>query len=166
MTRLPLRRSLALAAVLLGCSRAAERDPAPDTAGIDSLNTRLMTAYRQNDPAAYGTVFTDSAVFEWPAFNTVRGRTGLEAMARANWASLADMDLRLAVSKRFVEGDRATEFGAFEQSWRDPKGTRMTEYGRYVHVLARQPDGTWRIDRFFGFEDSLRPPPPPATLPR
>lgn len=122
-----------------------------------------MTAYKQKDPAAYGAIFTDSAVFEWPAFNTVRGRSGLEAMARANWASLTDMDLRLNVSQRLVDGGRATEFGAFEQSWRDPKGTRMTEYGRYVHVLARQSDGTWRIDRFFGFEDSLRPPP---TLPR
>jgi ketosteroid isomerase-like protein len=166
MTPSTLLRSLSLACVLVSCSRTAERPATADTgqtAGIDSLNTRLMTAYKQKDPAAYGAIFTDSAVFEWPAFNTVRGRSGLEAMARANWASLADMDLRLSVSKRLVEGDRATEFGAFEQSWRDPRGTRTTEYGRFVPLLARQPDGTWRIDRFFGFEDSLRPPP---TSPR
>jgi hypothetical protein len=30
----------------------------------------------------------------------------------------------------------------------------MTEFGRYVTVLARGPDGTWRIDRFLGFADS------------
>jgi ketosteroid isomerase-like protein len=161
MTRLALLCSLALAGAFAGCSRADRTGSAPDTAGIDSLNTRVMAAYKQHDPVAYGAVFTDTAVFEWPAFSTVRGRAALEAMARANWESLADMDLRLTVSKRFVDGNRATEFGAFEQSWRDPKGTRATEYGRYVHVLTRQPDGTWRIDRFFGFEDSLRPPPAP-----
>jgi hypothetical protein len=26
--------------------------------------------------------------------------------------------------------------------------------GRYAEVLARQPDGSWLIDRFLGFEDS------------
>jgi ketosteroid isomerase-like protein len=141
----------------LGCSRSPERLPAGDaSAGIDSLNRRVIQAYRDHDPRAYGALYTDSAVFEWPAFNTVRGRAGLVAMARSNWASLADMDLRLTVSSRRVASDHATEFGAFQQSWRDPKGLRRTEFGRYVTVLARQPDGRWLIDRFFGFEDSTR----------
>jgi len=95
-------------------------------------------------------------VFEWPAFNTVRGPAALGAMARSNWASLRDMDLRLIVSTRRVAPDHATEFGAFEQSWRDSSGVRMTEFGRYVAVLVRQRDGSWLMDRFFGFEDSTR----------
>jgi len=66
------------------------------------------------------------------------------------------MDLRLTVSARRVAPDHATEFGAFEQSWRDSRGVRMTEYGRYVSLLLRQADGRWRMDRFFGFEDSTR----------
>ena len=73
-----------------------------------------------------------------------------------NWATLNDMDLRLTVSARRVASDHATEFGAFEQSFRDSSGARMTEYGRYVTVLARGPDETWRIDRFLGFADSTR----------
>ena len=105
---------------------------------------------------AYAALYTDTAVFEWPAFNTVRGPTKLAAMARDNWASLRDMDLRLSVSSRRVAADHATEFGAFEQSWRDSSGTRMTEFGRYVSFLLRQADGSWRMDRFFGFEDSTR----------
>jgi ketosteroid isomerase-like protein len=80
-------------------------------------------------------------------------------MARGNWASLRDMDLRLDVSNRRVAPDHATEFGAFQQSWRDSSGVRMTEFGRYVAVLVRQKDGSWRMDRFFGFEDSVRSAP-------
>jgi ketosteroid isomerase-like protein len=83
----------------------------------------------------------------------------MEAMARSNWASLNDMDLELIVSARRVAANHATELGAFQQSWRDAKGVRMTEYGRYVTVLARGQDGRWRIDRFFGFADSTRPVP-------
>lgn len=138
------------------CSQSPRRSTSDASAGIDSLNARLVEAYRTRDPRAYGALYTDSATFEWPAFNTVRGRAGMEAMARSNWAALDDMDLRLTVSTRRVASDHATEFGAFEQSFRDSSGVRMTEFGRYVTVLARGPDGMWRIDRFLGFADSTR----------
>ena len=141
----------------VACSQEPRSSAGEASAGIDSLNVRLIEAYRDRDPQAYGALYTDSAVFEWPAFNTVRGRAGMEAMARSNWASLDDMDLRLTVAARRLAPNHATEFGAFQQSWRDPKGVRMTEFGRYAAVLARQADGNWRIDRFFGFADSTRP---------
>jgi hypothetical protein len=69
------------------------------------------------------------------------------------------MDLRLIVSNRRIAPDHATEFGAFEQSWRDSTGGRTTEFGRYVALLVRDQNGSWRMDRFFGFSDSTRPPP-------
>jgi ketosteroid isomerase-like protein len=142
----------------VGCSQPPRQSSASETgACIDSLNARLIQAYRNRDPQTYAALYTDTAVFEWPAFNTVRGRAGLEAMARSNWASLNEMDLRLTVSSRRVASDHATELGAFQQSWRDSNGARMTEFGRYVVVLARQADSSWLIDRFFGFADSTRP---------
>jgi ketosteroid isomerase-like protein len=149
-----------IASVVLGvaCSQASRESVAAGAkAGIDSLNARLVQAYRNRDPQTYGALYTDSGVFEWPAFNTVRGRVALEDMVRSNWASLNDVDLQLTVASRRMAPNHATEFGAFQQSWRDAKGVRMTEFGRYVTLLARQPDSSWRIDRFFGFEDSTRP---------
>ena len=152
----PVRVAIAsLCIVGLAC-RPARPSVADATAGIDSLNAALVRAYRTHDPQAYAALYTDTAVFEWPAFNTVRGPTQLAAMARSNWASLQDMDLRLTVSARRVAPGQATEFGAFEQSWRDSSGVRRTEFGRYVAFLLRQADGSWRMDRFFGFEDSTR----------
>jgi ketosteroid isomerase-like protein len=150
-----LRRATAVSFLsLLAC--APESRPAQSAsdanAGVDSLNARLSKAYRDRDPVAYGRLFTDSAVFEWPAFATVRGRAGLEAMARENWASLTDMDLALDVAQRRVASDHVTEFGAFQQSYKDTSGKHV-EYGRYVAVLVPASDG-WRMDRFFGFSDS------------
>jgi ketosteroid isomerase-like protein len=158
----PSTAAAIISLLLLGvaCSEVAQESSTDDpSAGIDSLNLRLVQAYRDRNPQAYGALYTDTAVFEWPAFNTIRGRAGLEAMARDNWPSLNDMDLQVSVSARRVALNHATEFGAFQQSWTDPKGVRMTEFGRYVTALARQPDGSWLIDRFFGFEDSVRPLP-------
>jgi uncharacterized protein (TIGR02246 family) len=125
-------------------------------AEIDSLNAHIAQAYRKHDPQAYAALWTDSAVFEWPAFNTVRGPTGMAEMARNNWAKLRDMDLRLDVTSRHITGSSATEFGSFQQAYTDTTGARFVEYGRYVAYLLRQRDGRWLMDRFFGFEDSTR----------
>jgi ketosteroid isomerase-like protein len=149
--------SVPLALLAVDCAGRSAPAAADANAGIDSLNARLVSAYQRRDPQAYAALFTDSAVFEWPAFNTVRGPAALGAMARDNWAAERDVDLRLDVANRRLAAEHATEFGAFQQSWTDTAGARMTEYGRYVTLLTRQNDGGWRMDRFFGFEDSTRP---------
>ena len=148
LTALTLCATLACAAEQRTASGTTSVD-----AGVDSLNARLSKAYRDRDPVAYGTIFTDSAVFEWPAFGTVRGRAGLEAMARNSWAALRDMDLRIDVAHRRAAPDHVTEFGAFQQAYADTTGARSIEYGRYVAVLVPR-SGGWLMDRFFGFADS------------
>ena len=153
-------RLLALASlVVLGA--CANDGPARTTvvdpqAGIriDSMNAKLSAVYRARDSRAYPLLFTDSAVFEWPATPNVRGRAGLEALARDGWKPLDGLELKVIPSLRRIGADHATEFGAFEESWRDSSGARKVEFGRYAEVLARQPDGSWLIDRFLGFEDS------------
>jgi len=149
-----------LASVFMaGCSRDPSRagsSASEASAGIDALNARLVDAYKRRDPQAYAALYTDSAVFEWPAINNVRGPTALGAMAQDIWAGERDVELRLKISSRRVAADHATEFGAFEQWWTDSAGVRRTEFGRYVSYLVKQGDGSWRLDRFFGFEDSTR----------
>jgi ketosteroid isomerase-like protein len=148
--------AVAIAVAVASCSAASPPSIGRANASIDSLNARLVRAYQRRDPRAYAALYTDSAVFEWPAFNTVRGPTALGEMARSNWSGERDVDLRLTVTNRRLVADQATEFGAFQQLWTDSSGVRMIEFGRYVTVFARQRDGGWRIDRFFGFEDSTR----------
>ena len=169
-----MRAALCLTALCLagdGCvpasppAAAAAIDAAAANAGIDSLNARIVRAYRTHDHAAYGALYTDSAAFEWPAFTTVRGPAALAEMARSNWATLRDMDLRLTVASRRLAADHATEFGAFAQSYRDSAGVRRTEFGRYVALLVRQGDGRWLMDRFAGFEDSTRATPAAPAAP-
>jgi ketosteroid isomerase-like protein len=157
-------RLTAIAGLLLavGClSRPARSTDlaARDSAAameLNAVNARLSDAYRRRDPAAYAALFTDTAVFEWPAIAPVRGPAALGAMGRAIWAGQRDVDLRVRVASRRVAADHATEFGAFEQTWTDTAGVRRTEFGRYVTALVRQPDGRWLMDRWLGFEDSVR----------
>ena len=151
-------RLLALASLLaLGaCANEAPARAADPQAGarIDSMNAKVSAVYRARDSRAYPLLFTDSAVFEWPGTPNIRGRVGLEALARDGWKSLNDLELKVIPSARRIGVDHATEFGAFEESWRDSTGARKVEFGRYAELLVRQPDGSWLIDHFFGFEDS------------
>jgi ketosteroid isomerase-like protein len=135
---------------------ATQGDMHTANVGIDALNARLAASYHDRDPRAYAALYTDSGRFEWPATATVRGRAGLESMARELWPALPDLQLKVIVGSRHIAPDHATEFGAFEESWRDSSGGRTTEYGRYVALLARQRDSSWLLDRWFGFEDSTR----------
>ena len=154
------RRVLALAALTVGIA-CADRAPARSAvvdpqagAHIDSLNAKLSAVYRSRDARGYSHLFTDSAVFEWPAIPSVRGRAALEVLARDGWKPLNELALEISPSTRRIGVDNATEFGAFQESWLDSTGAQKIEYGRYAEVLARQPDGSWLIDRFLGFEDS------------
>jgi len=157
MTPFRMTRPVALLCLLLiGCSSASLPPTSDASAGIDTLNAHLIDSYRTRDPKAYAALYTDSGTFEWPAFNTVRGLDALGAIAKDNWSAERDVDLRLNVSSRRLSPDNATEFGAFEQDWTDSSGVRRTEFGRYVSYLLRQQDGSWRMDRFLGFEDSTR----------
>lgn len=130
--------------------------PNDAAAGLDSLNALLVSAYRNRDARAYGALYTDTAVFEWPAFTSLHGPAALATMAQGNWAGERDVDLRLDVATRRLATDHATEFGAFQQSWTDSAGVRRVEFGRYVTYFLRQKHGGWKMDRFFGFEDSTR----------
>src|SRR3989449_10216938 len=112
----PVRVAIAsLCIVGLAC-RPARPSVADATAGIDSLNAALVRAYRTHDPQAYAALYTDTAVFEWPAFNTVRGPAQLAAMARSSWASLKAKDLRLNVYARRDAPWHTPELGAVERT--------------------------------------------------
>lgn len=142
---------------MAGCAKV-DASPPDDgntaNAGLDSLNARLANAYRTRDPAAYAALYTDSAVFEWPGLAPIRGPAALGDMVREMWSAERDVDLRLTVAARRATDTHATEFGAFEQTWRDSAGVMRTEFGRYASLLVRDANGAWRLDRFLGFEDS------------
>ena len=98
-TRVALRTSTACA------NEAPASRPAVDPqagAHIDSLNASLMAIHRMRDAKAYGTLFTDSAIFEWPAIPNVRGRARLELMAVENWKSLNQLELKVIPSSRVI----------------------------------------------------------------
>src|SRR2546425_4132546 len=69
--------SISVAIVSLGIVGLACQPARPSAgeaaAGIDSLNARLVHAYRSHDPRAYAALYTDTAGFGLPAVQTGSG---------------------------------------------------------------------------------------------
>ena len=102
------RRRCTLLIPLLAAIACSQERPGSSAAaagaGLDSLNARIEQAYRAKDPKAYAALYTDSAAFEWPAVETVRGPAGLEAMARSLWPPLEDLDLKPRLARPVADG--------------------------------------------------------------
>ena len=123
---------------------------------LASLRKQLEDVYGNRDVAAFGALHTDSVVYEWrgrPA--SMAGRAGLENTQREIWATRRELRRSLAVGELRIHSDRAYEFGSYEETWIDPQGSRVTEFGRYVMSYVREFDGTWRVARTFGFAELM-----------
>src|SRR3989442_3517126 len=68
------------------CRPSVESSAGEAAAGIDSLNARLVHAYRSHDPRAYAALYTDTAVFGLPAVHTGRGPPPPAAVAPSHQA--------------------------------------------------------------------------------
>ena len=159
-TPAPIKRCLLVAILLLqvGC---ASLPVGPVSRSLDVAETELASLRKQiedihgaRDASAYSALHSEDAVFEWRGRATqVTGRAALEKNRREVWAARRELRLSLQVGDLRVHADRAYEFGTYEETWIDTRGSRVTEFGRYVTAYARAGDGGWRIARTFGYSD-------------
>jgi ketosteroid isomerase-like protein len=120
---------------------------------LASLRKQIEDIHGSRDAVAYSALHTEDAVFEWRGRATqVVGRAALEKNRREVWAARRESRLNLQAADVRVHGERAYEFGSYEETWIDAKGRRVTEFGRYVTAYARFGDA-WRIARTFGYSD-------------
>lgn len=150
------RSTVALVSLILsGCGMSLQDEAAVVHAELDSLGVRIVEAHRARDPGAFAALHTESVVFEWRGGSTSRGRAEFEAQMRRNWATRNELDLQLHRPIRRVAGEFATEVNAYRETWRSHPDTLTSEHGRYVVLIARQPDRRWLIEHWIGFTDSV-----------
>jgi len=143
--------------ILGGCATASpglsSLGPESDLALVRKL---VEDTHGRRDAAALGALHADTAVYEWRGRAApLTGRAELVRHLGDVWADRRELRLSLQVSELRVHGDRAYEFGSYEETWIDLREKRVTEFGRYVTAYAREPDGQWRIARTFGFSNLI-----------
>ena len=154
--------AFALAATLTfaGCQTAPQpgpkRDVAADTTAIDALLDRNIAAWNSNDAAAVTATFADDAILMEPDLAAIEGKqaiqTWYEAFLKENAVKCAITPLETQVA-----GDWAYVRGNYTSIFTPKSGKSMGVSGKYLDIVKRQPDGSWKIHR--GMLNSNGPPP-------
>ena len=124
---------------------------------LNSLRNQFEVAYNANDASALAALYTEDAVLMPGNQPTASGRQAVEAWFQGTFDQFGPK-LTISSEELQVAGDWAFDRGTYTVSL-TPKaeGDSMEENGRYVVILHRQPDGTWKVAR--DIDNSTIPPP-------
>ncbi|MEP6687954.1 MAG: SgcJ/EcaC family oxidoreductase [Gemmatimonadales bacterium] len=128
-----------------GASAAAAPLSAADIAAIRAVDTAFAAAANAGDAAALSALYLPDAHLMPPNTATIEGRDGIGKFWEGFVGAFA---AKTALSSDEIEGygDLAYARGRFTMDL-TPKGkggAPMHEVGKYLEILRRQPDGSWR----------------------
>jgi uncharacterized protein (TIGR02246 family) len=141
---------------------APAHDPAADRAAIAAIRDGYAAAFKAGDAAKVASYLTaDAADME----NGMPTMTGSAAVAAGLTSMMADASAEIVITseKTEVVGDLAYDRGTFKTTM-TPKagGAPMVDEGRYLVVLKRQADSSWKLVELMGNSPVPMVPAPPA----
>ncbi len=151
--------SAGLFALGLGaCSRAArmdeaanhtQRDADADYRAIDEVYRVFSEAYDLADPKLVAALYTEDALYLAPGGDVLRGREAIEQSFEGGLARMSEDGVQLELSfsslDRDIDGDLAYDIGYYTLI-RAREGQEISRSkGKFVVVLKRIADGSWRI---------------------
>jgi len=145
-----------LLAVVLVLTACAPREPEPAaeaTAGaefeaaMNSLRDAYVAAANAGDAAGLANLFTDDAVQMEPNRPVVAGKEAIQSRFQEMYQTYSE-NLAVSVDERAVAGDWGYGRGSYTLTL-TPKagGNPIEDIGKWLNVVQRQADGSWKIAR-------------------
>src|SRR5262245_6542687 len=129
-----------------------------DLRSIQALNQHDVKATLAMDTDAIISQWTDDFVVLHAAGPIIRGRSGNAAAAKQSMEQMkafAPVEYNLDVQEITVVGDYAFEWGTYRGSARSLTGGETVNYvGKFMRILQRQPDGSWKMHRTMATPDA------------
>jgi len=124
----------------------------PDAAGIERLRQHDIAATLTQNPDQLVALWDDDATLLGEGEAPVVGRTALRAVYAAGGTRC------LAYTPHFeslvIEGTVAHEWGRFEATFQGAHDSAASVlHGRFLRVMKKQRDGSWRYSRIMWQED-------------
>ena len=154
--------AVALASILTfaGCQTAPptapKTDVAADTAAIKALFDQAVAAWHSNDMTALAATYADDAIMMDPNQAAIEGKQAIQAAYEARSKENA-VKVALTPLETQVAGDWAYVRGTLTATVTPKSGKPMEESGKYLFIVKRQPDGSWKVYR--DISNSNNPPP-------
>jgi uncharacterized protein (TIGR02246 family) len=155
---------LALTLALAACQPAPQQEaaPAPPTqaevaAAINEVRGAYNTALNAGDAAAVAALFTDDAVSMPPNAPAAMGKEAIQANLQSRFEQ-ATFEVTITQAEAVGMGEWAYGRGTYTAKI-TPKagGAAIEDNGKYLNVLAHQPDGSWKIARHIWNSDNPLP---------
>jgi ketosteroid isomerase-like protein len=137
-----------LAAVILasGCTRQPEKTDA-DVAALHEFLSHAGEAVSAGDVEAEVNRFTEDGIYLWPGVSAIEGHDELRQWFDMRFSKF-EVELESETLELEIAGDWAFERGRSVTRIRPRDGgeTQLIR-GKYLNILRKQGDGTWRISR-------------------
>ena len=158
-----------VAIALCGASSIAAQSAQPKSAppgsaeaAVRDMTKTFVAAANAKDGARIGMLYAEDAVLMAPNQEMVRGRSQIQAY----WQTLLDggaKDVSLTTTHVATSGDVGYKAGTYQFTMAPSGAPPVTDRGKYVVGLRRQPDGKWRMTHdIFNSDLPCAPAAPPA----
>jgi ketosteroid isomerase-like protein len=122
-----------------------------DIRSIEALNQHDLNAEMAGDTDAIISQWTDDFVLIQAGSPITRGRSANAAAVEQGKDQMKDfkpIDVNLDAQEIIVAGDYAFEWGTYRGSVRSvTSGETVSYVGKFMRILQRQPDGSWKMHR-------------------
>jgi len=142
-------RAVLLFVVVLGLGACSGQQDAMQTevsaskVELGQMNRDFAAALNAKDARAAAALYTEDAVLIPPGEPLVRGREAIEEYWRGAIESGGVRDVSVETMDALSSGSLGYETGSFVLTANGPDGEAVTDRGRYIELLRREPDGRW-----------------------
>jgi uncharacterized protein (TIGR02246 family) len=135
--------SISLIGLTAGCQRTDTRES--DEQAIRAADAEQLKAVQAKDVDRVVSIYADDASV-FPMSQPIAGNKEAIRKYWANILAIPRININWQITKIEVShaGDLAYVQGTFKSSFDDPKGTPVTEIGKWVMVWKKQRDGAWK----------------------
>ena len=132
--------------VLALAACAPQVDTAADEAAIRTVDGQMVAAINAGDLDRWLGFFTEDAIMLPPNAPAVTGKEAIrefvsDLMASTDFTVSHDLG-KVEVSR---SGDLAYVSYAYKLTLNDPEGKPVTDRGKDISILKKQPDGMWKV---------------------
>jgi uncharacterized protein (TIGR02246 family) len=164
-------RYLAIAAVMLGLAATSGCTPAGDDAAstassssaqdkqaLDELRSSYASAWDSGNASAIADLYSADAMAFPGNQPTVTGRDAILKYNEDFFAQYKPGKMDLTPEETRIMGDWAFDRGTYHMTATAKSGDQAMEArGRYLVILRKQADGSWKVSRDFDNTDSAAP---------
>ncbi len=141
--------------ILTACAPAPAPTPAPepentteaDVAAINGMVDQWLEAWHAGDAATLNSLYADDAVRMLPDSSNLTGREAILGRQQAGAEEYEERQQTVSKDDLRVSGDLAFLSGDWSVVQTPVGGEARSLNGKYIWLLGRQDDGSWKIVR-------------------